>query len=53
MVQAQLSWDTMEGHTLSDGTKYLTFSNGWGQDMTEIVENPYKEVVWVKAPHDA
>ena len=53
MVQTQLSWDTMEEHTLSDGTKYLTFTNEWGQDMTEITENPYKEVIWVKAPHDA
>ena len=53
MVQTQLSWDVMEEHTLPDGMKYLTFSNGWGQDMTEITENPYKEVIWVKAPHDA
>ena len=52
MVQTQLSWDVMEEHTLSDGMKYLTFSNGWGQDMTETVENPYKEVVWVKARYD-
>lgn len=50
MVQTQLSWDTMEEHTLSDGTKYLTFTNGWGQAMTEITEDPYQEVIWIEAP---
>lgn len=52
MVQTQLSWDVMEEHTLPSGKKYLTFFNGWGEAITEITENPYKEVIWIKARYN-
>lgn len=50
MVQQQLQWNTMEEHILLNGERYLTFANEWGTDMTEIGNNPYREVVWVEAP---
>lgn len=50
MLRQQLQWNVMEEHTLLNGMRYLTFGNEWGQDMTEIGEDPYKEVIWVEAP---